>query len=101
MTIRLLAGAKRELMDAAGHYESRRSGLGDEFLDEVAAALRRLDRWQGSGPPTDGGYRRCLVRRFPYALIYRPADGDVVVVAIMHMKRRPGSWLRRARHEDT
>ena len=101
MSLRLLAGAKREPMDAAEYYENQRSGLGDDFLDEVAAALQRLNRWRHSGPASDAGYRRCLIRRFPYALIYRPNDGEIVIVAVMHLKRRPGYWIRRVRRENT
>jgi hypothetical protein len=87
VSFRLLAGAKRELMDAAARYEGKRTGLGDEFLDEVVEALRRLEMWR-------------RIRRFPYALIYRPAGDEIVVIAVMHLKRRPRYWLRRAQRED-
>jgi len=36
--------------------------------------------------------RRVLVRRFPYSLLYR-VDPDVIfVVAVAHVRRRPGYW---------
>lgn len=101
MSFALLAGAKRELWTAASYYDKAKPGLGDEFLDEVVAALNRLESWPRSGHPTDGGYRRRLVRRFPYALVYRIAgDKIVVLVAVVHLKCRPRYWLRRARRED-
>lgn len=87
-------------MAAAMYYDGKREGLGDDFLDETLAALRRLETWPRSGPLTLGGYRRCLLRRFPYALVYRAVGAGIVVVALTHHKRRPGYWLRRALRED-
>ena len=71
MIFTLLAGAKSELWTAAAYHDKAKPGLGDEFLDQVVAALSRLKAWPHAGHPTDGGYRRRLVRKFPYVLIYR------------------------------
>jgi plasmid stabilization system protein ParE len=95
-----LAGAKQDLIAAARWYEDRRDGLGDELLDEVKAALERLEQFPGIGSETLSGYRRCFVRRFPYALIYRSSGEAIVIVAVSHHRRRPGHWRRRASHED-
>jgi hypothetical protein len=35
------------------------------------------------------------VHRFPYAVLYRPDPDEIVVVAVMHQRRRPGYWLGR------
>jgi hypothetical protein len=35
--------AERDLANARDWYDKRRSGLGDEFLDEIALALRKLE----------------------------------------------------------
>ncbi len=32
------------------------------------------------------------MRRFPYGLIYRIQSDRVVIVAVMHLKRRPFYW---------
>ena len=100
MTFTLLNGAKHELFEAASRYEHQRAELGNEFLDEVVQALKRLESHPRSRPRVEGSYRRCLVRRFPYALIYRSKLDVIIVVAVMHLKRRPGYWRRRAVQED-
>jgi hypothetical protein len=33
--------------------------------------------------------------RFPYGVIYRASKDRVDVIAIMHLKRRPGYWKSR------
>jgi hypothetical protein len=40
--VRLLDGARREMRRAAANYESEREGLGDRFLDEVAAVRNQI-----------------------------------------------------------
>jgi len=46
-------------------------------------------------PELEPGIRRRLVlHRFPYAVLYRLVGDEIQVVAIMHMRRRPGYWQR-------
>lgn len=40
----------------------------------------------------DGQTRRAVV---PYHVVYRIRPGEIVVVAVAHMKRRPGYWKSR------
>jgi hypothetical protein len=38
------------------------------------------------------------VRRFPFSRLFRLLAGDVVeILAVAHVRRRPGYWRRRAR----
>ena len=39
--------------------------------------------------------RRSLVGRFPYQVVYRLQPNEITIVAVAHMKRRPGYWTRR------
>jgi len=36
------------------------------------------------------------VARFPYHVVYRLEDDEIVILAIAHMKRRPGFWKHRS-----
>ncbi|MCZ6674550.1 MAG: type II toxin-antitoxin system RelE/ParE family toxin [Verrucomicrobia bacterium] len=42
-----------------------------------------------------GAFRRHLLARFPYGIIYRIDDDVIYVVAVMHLKRNPGYWKNR------
>ena len=89
--------AAAEFSEAVRWYESRRPGLGGEFFDRVAATLSliRANPEIGSTVSSDGRTRRTLVPRFPYQVIYRLRPDDIVIVAIAHLKRRPGYWEHR------
>jgi len=45
--------------------------------------------------PIEDNIRRALLQSYPYAVIYREADKEVLILAIAHGKRRPGYWRKR------
>ncbi len=98
LRIRVHSDAATELVEAVRWYDSKRRGLGGEFVDEVAEAIDRVAQNPKAGGPlsADDKTRRVLVSRFPYQLVYRLRPGEVVVVAVAHMKRRPGYWRDRS-----
>jgi toxin ParE1/3/4 len=65
--------ASAELTEAVRWYETKRSGLGGDLLDEVATAIDGVaeNPEAGSSMSADHKTRRLLVSRFPYQLVYR------------------------------
>ena len=92
MKARLLKQAKNDLFDAAGYYELEQAGLGKRFLDCVEDAISRIEENPGLYPFVDGDTRRCLTKRFPFGIMYYIANEAIEVVAIAHLKRKPGYW---------
>jgi hypothetical protein len=39
--------------------------------------------------------RRCLARRFPYGVLYFMEQGDILILAVMHLHRSPDYWKAR------
>lgn len=87
--------ADDELKAAALFYESRESGLGETFLDELASSFRLLREYPLSCNVLFEEYRRCRVRQFPYGVVYRIEGERVIVLAVAHSSRRPGYWRER------
>ena len=89
--------ASDELADAVRWYEARRPGLGGEFFDAVVATLNLIETRPeiGTAVSVDGQTRRALIPRFPYQVVYRLTPTEIVIVAIGHLKRRPGYWKTR------
>ena len=69
--------------------------LGDRFAAEVRFAIRRVvetpERWR----VLEEDVRRCLVRVFPYSVLYTIEADFILIVAVMHGKRHPGYWRYR------
>lgn len=40
-------------------------------------------------------HRQCLVKKFPYRVIFRTEGDELYVVALAHTKRRSGYWKGR------
>jgi toxin ParE2 len=69
--------------------------LGNAFLIEVLSAADRIARLPQEWHPPGEGLRRCRVSRFPHGLIYAIEDGDIMVLAVAHLHRRPEYWRDR------
>lgn len=93
--VRLLLPAEQEMFDAACFYQVQASGLGRDFLDKVELAIRGVAEAPERWPLIDGNIRRCMIRRFPYSLLYRVDVEEIVILAVMHQKRHPAYWLSR------
>ena len=93
--VRLTEEAEIELAAAAEWYELQRSGLGHEFLDQVAAALDAIRSGPFSFPAVHRGARRALIKRFPFSIFYLIDTNDIVVIAVMHASRHPMKWQDR------
>ena len=39
--------------------------------------------------------RRYRLTRFPLGIVYVNPDDDIIVFAVMHLRRRPGYWRER------
>jgi len=84
-----------ELREAAKFYEESRKGLGHGFLENVEGAFDSIVRHPTLWRKLKGGFRRCLVHRFPYGIIYAVENDTIYVAAVMHLRREPGYWEHR------
>ncbi len=80
MRVRFLELAQYELDDAYLWYEKQMPGLGRELLDEMDRSIRRIDQWPSARIEVGASLRCCLVKRFPYRIIYGVEEDAMVVV---------------------
>jgi plasmid stabilization system protein ParE len=99
MNIEFLEPATAELYEAIVYYNIQRQGLGLEFAKEVQDTIERIkqnpEAWTTIS--TSKQARRCLTNRFPYGIIYQIRKNTILIVAVMHLKRRPQTWQSRLR----
>lgn len=82
-----------DIAEAVIWYE--RAGRAEELLLSVDACVGRIRRWPFMYPAVSRGYRRAIVRKFPYALFYEPHADRVVIRALFHTSRDPQIWRER------
>jgi len=95
MSYRLLSVAESELATAAAWYEANAPGLGGEFLDEFVATMARVDRFPEAWMRVGARHRRCLFRKFPYAVLYSLQGSNVTVAGVIDLRRDPARTDRR------
>jgi plasmid stabilization system protein ParE len=86
---------EQDLAEASAWHESRRAGLGEDFLSCVDACIAAILRMPQTRAIVYKQYRRALVRRFPYAVFYEHEAQIVTVYAVLHCSRNPERWRSR------
>lgn len=87
--------AEEDIRSAAVWYESKRKGLGKEFLDRVGIVIERLSLYPEIHAKTYRDVRQTLVRKFPYTVCYVFENDTVEIIAVFHAHRDPQAWKAR------
>jgi plasmid stabilization system protein ParE len=95
----LRLAAEQDVKEARLWYHGQQPKLGKEFVDELRRAMRRIGERPLQFPEIAARVRRTLLHRFPYAVYFVLRGGQAIVVAVLHQRRRPATWKRRARDE--
>jgi toxin ParE1/3/4 len=88
--------AELEYTEAALYYEFQVDDLGARFTTHLEAALLKVRNGPCNYRCFEGECRKVRVDRFPYAILFRVvADDQIQIIAVAHLKRRPGYWKKR------
>lgn len=87
--------AESDIEEAYQWYESKRDGLGEEFLLCIDEVLSRLKAHSEIYPAVHRNIRRAFIKRFPFGIFYLEKDESVIVFSVMHARKDPGSWRGR------
>lgn len=91
--------AEEDIRSAAAWYESKRKGLGKEFVDRVDKVIERLCQYPEIHAITYRDVRQTLVRKFPYTICYVFENETVEIIAVFHAHRDPHVWQSRIASE--
>jgi plasmid stabilization system protein ParE len=95
MTVIILGEAEEEFAQSVAYYESKETGLGARFRNEVAKGMQRILRHPELPRLRPKGYRRLNLRVFPHYIAYIIRGETIWIVAIAHGHRRPEFWVDR------
>lgn len=88
-TIRFERQAALDFDDAVRWYRLRSAVGARRFVESVDRAVSLIERFPKGWPLVGGDQRRILLGRFPYGLLYRVEQDDIVVLAVEDLRRRP------------
>jgi plasmid stabilization system protein ParE len=90
------SAAQAEIEEAAAWYEAQRQGLAAEFLAELDLGFQQVTDFPHAWHPTGKRTRQHRLNRFPYGIVYQIRTDEILIVAIAHLRRRPGYWRNRS-----
>jgi plasmid stabilization system protein ParE len=90
-----LPAAEAELLKEVACYSNIQDGLGIKFEHAVESAVNNAVSNPLGGAPSPKGTRSRLVKGFPFSIVFRVSDTEILIVAVMHHRRKPSYWADR------
>ncbi len=84
-----------DIKESFDWYQKQADGLGDDFLNELESAYQAVSELPNTWPKFQNKFRRFLLSKFPFSIIYQVSNESIYVVAVMHNSRKPKYWLKR------
>jgi plasmid stabilization system protein ParE len=93
----LRPAAIADIRAAREHYDQARPGLGEDLATDLDRLFARLEAFPRSAPLVADyePVRRARLRRFPYAVFYRPEEPEekqIEILRVIHTARSPEAW---------
>ena len=82
--------AKDDLETAFLWYERQQRGLGQDFLNNIEAALQQIIANPKAQPLYHDAIRGCLTRRFPFTLFYSIEAEGLIIHSVFHHRLDTG-----------
>jgi len=77
-------------------YQNQAEGLGEDFLTELETGYETIVELPNTWPKFKQNFRRFLLSKFPFSIIYQYNGKVIFVVTVMHNSRKPDYWIERA-----
>lgn len=84
-----------EITTAIDWYDAQSEGLGERFLAELNRAVVSIQKNPAAWPEVSFQIRRYVFANFPFSLVYSELGDSLLVLAVMHNRRKPGYWQYR------
>lgn len=84
--------ARAEFLSSVKFYEDCQSKLGHRFRLAVDSAIQNIAETPFRYRILHVPFRRYLLPKFPFAIIYSIEPDHIRIVAVAHTKRKPGYW---------
>jgi plasmid stabilization system protein ParE len=91
----VLSDAEKDIDEVYSWYEQRQTGLGNEFMDCLSKCFESIKLTPNAHTLVYKSYRRALVKRFPYAVLYEYVDEAIFVYSVFHCSQDVARWQSR------
>jgi len=93
--VRIRPEAEQDIRDACDWHDARQTGLGRRLYAAIETKIEEIGQNPRLYPIVLKTYRRTILSRFPYAIVYESEHDAVTILAAYHTARDPRSWQNR------
>jgi len=86
--------AENELEDAFYFYNLISAKVGDEFLNQINSCIQSILLYPKSFPIEFETYRKAVVKKYLFVIIYTIIDALIFISAIFHTRKNPKKKFR-------
>ena len=83
--------AQKEYLDSVSWYEQAKTGLGEQFIQELEAMLDKIEQNPFLFQVKRKRLREGKLRSFPYIIVYtvNSRKKEILILAVFHTSRNP------------
>jgi len=85
----LTTQAQLDIWEVISYYESRQNGLGERFNIEVNKMIFEITKKPTSYSFYKKDFRRALLKHFPYLIIFKFTEKEIIIYSIVFGGRSP------------
>ncbi len=87
--------AEQDLLEARDWYDKKQIKLGDDFMVAVDACFASIERNPEMFIFSHGRVRRALMKKFPYVVLFRVSEEEILIVGCLHTRQDRSKWEER------
>ncbi|RLD23832.1 MAG: type II toxin-antitoxin system RelE/ParE family toxin [Bacteroidetes bacterium] len=87
--LNLKTEAKTDIIDGFYWYERKSEGLGSRFVHAVEETLNHINKYPLHFQVKYNNFRQGIIEKFPFVIIYRIFDDEIIVFAVFPTKVNP------------
>ena len=95
-SVHFLELAQSELDDVFEAYEYKEENLGRDFVKEVSHTLQLIKNYSSVWSKSSTHTQKCIIKGFPYAILYQKVDATIFVVALVNLRKKPIHWVSKS-----
>jgi plasmid stabilization system protein ParE len=96
MRIEYHPAIEKELAEVRDYYNEQSPNLGADFINEFERQVLRIAAMPSRWMIVRGDTRRAVMKRFPYAILFRVVNDTIIrVTVVKHERRHPSFGMDR------
>jgi plasmid stabilization system protein ParE len=90
--IRLNGRTKLEYVEALAWYQTKSDTVARRFATSFFRAISLIQAMPEGYPKLDKTHRWCKLKRYPYIVVYRVNEDEILVVGLTHSRQSHADW---------